>query len=145
MDSRLVLVGRYPISICMACIMHMVWAVGLMLEPGAINATGLYTVLIVARDTITASAVFGSVAILAMVGLRTGWDRALGVLLILPQQIILWFSVVGAAHAMYLGQFADGVQRAHWFLIVDQLPVILIAVGHTAALLFIAENRHGGS
>jgi hypothetical protein len=142
--QRTVLVGRYPITICIACIMHLIWTVGLLIDADAIQATGLYTVLIVAQDAFGAALIFGGVAILACIGLHIGWNRTLGVFLILPQQVVLWFSVVGALHAMYLGQFADGVQRAHWFLIVDQIPVVLIAVGHTAALLFIAENRHGG-
>ncbi len=45
---------------------------------------------------------------------------------------------------MVLGQFADGIQRSHWFLIVDQIPIILIALGHTTALLVIAGNRGHG-
>lgn len=138
-----IMVGRYPITICMACVMHLIWMTGLLAEPGSINATGLYTVLIIARDTTVAAFIFAGVAALAIVGLAIG-KRGAGVFLILPQQIVLWFSVIGALHAMYLGQFADGIQRPHWFLIVDQIPVVLIAIGHTAALLFIAENRYAG-
>jgi TM2 domain-containing membrane protein YozV len=87
--------------------------------------------------------VFLGVASLAMIGLAAR-NRHLRVYLILPQQLILWFSVVGAAHAMYLGQFADGIQRAHWFLVVDQVPIVLIALGHTVALLFIASDQAHG-
>lgn len=139
MDSTSI--SRYPISICVACAMHFIWAIGLAVEPTAINATGLFTVLIIARDSYIAAALYGLVAVMAMIGVmskRPEWR----VLLILPQQIILWFSVVGAVHAMYLGQFADGVLRERWFLIVDQVPVVLITLGHTAALLFIAEHRN---
>lgn len=132
-------ISRYPVSVCVACTMHAIWSLGLVLEPTAINATGLHTVLVIAREPIYASFLFAIVAFLAVLGViaRETWRR---VIFMLPQQIVLWFSVVGAAHAMYLGQFADGVERGHWFLIVDQIPVILIAAGHTAALLFIAER-----
>lgn len=135
------LIGRYPISITIACVMHLIWAVGLGIEPGSINATGLHAVLVLARSPEMAAFIFASVATLAMFGVAFH-HPGLRVALILPQQGVLWFSVIGATNAMYLGQFADGVQRAHWFLIVDQIPVVLIAIGHTAALLFIAERGH---
>jgi hypothetical protein len=143
MDSSTIMVGRYPISICMACVLHVIWAVGLWVEPASIHATGLYTVMVIARDTTIAALIFAGVAVLATIGLASK-RHAVQVAMILPQQIVLWFSVVGALHAMYLGQFADGVQRAHWFLIVDQVPVVLITLGHTAALIFIAERRNAG-
>lgn len=137
------MVGRYPISICTACLMHIVWSVGLVLQPDAIHATGLHTVLVIAREPIYAAFIFGLVAFLAMVGIAAE-NIAARVTMILPQQIVLWFSVVGAMRAMYLGEFADGTVRAHWFLVVDQIPVVLIALGHTAALLLIAERSHVG-
>lgn len=117
----------------------MIWAVGLYMEPAAINATGLHTMLTITHSPIAAAATFGGVAALAFMGLfaRRRWLCAL---LLLPQQAALWVSVVGAANAMAMGAFADGVQRTHWFLIVDQVPIILIALGHTAALLLLAER-----
>lgn len=134
--------SRYPISICVACLMHMIWSIGLVFDHDAIHATGLQTVLVIAREPIWAAFLFGTVAFLAFLGIvvHQTWVR---VILILPQQVVLWFSVVGAGHAMYLGQFADGTIRSHWFLIVDQVPVILIAMGHTAALLMLAERGDG--
>lgn len=134
-------ISRYPISICVACVMHAIWAIGLALEPSSINATGLFTVMIIANDPLAAAAIYGAVATLAILGVMSSRTE-LRVILITPQQVILWFSVVGAIHAMYLGQYADGVQRAHWFLIVDQIPVVLVSIGHTAALLLIAERRN---
>lgn len=134
---------RYPaIAVLTACAMHLIWSIGLVLEPHAINATGLHTVLVVAQEPIYAAFLFGLVAMLAIVGVvkPNPFER---VMWMLPQQAILWFSVVGAGNAMYLGQFADGIQRSHWFLIVDQIPVVLIAVGHTAAMLYIAERGDG--
>lgn len=136
------LIGRYPITIVITIMMHAVWSIGLMFDQEAINATGLHTVLLLARHPAVAAFLFGAVAISAAGGLVIK-QRYLRVFLILPQQLILWFSIVGAGYAMFLGQFADGIQRAHWFLIVDQIPVVLIALGHTAALLLIAENGHG--
>jgi hypothetical protein len=129
----------YPITVCITIALHVIWAVSLVIDPTAINATGLRTMLLVARDTDMAAAIFAAVAVAATVGLISK-GRFLRVLLILPQQAVLWFSVMGAINAMWLGQFADGVQRSHWFLIVDQMPVVLIALGHTLALLLIADR-----
>lgn len=132
-----------PISVCIAIALHLVWTVGLYMEPSAINATGLHTMLTIAHSPRTAAIIFGMVAFLACMGLfvRRRW---LSVCLLLPQQAALWVSVVGAVSAMMLGEFADGIQRAHWFLIVDQVPIVLIALGHTMALLTLAESDRGG-
>ena len=136
------LIGRYPIIICVTIVMHFVWSISVGIDPGAVHATALHTVMTVAGNPAVAALIFGSVAMVAALGL-TMRDRYVRVFFILPQQIVLWFSIVGAGHAMWLGQFADGVQRSNWFLIVDQIPVVLIALGHTAALLLIAENGRG--
>ena len=134
------MLGYYPVVICVTIALHLIWALGLAMEPAAINATALHTLLVIAKSPHMAAAIYAGVAMLAIVGMAAP-SRYARVILILPQQAVLWFSVVGAAYAMFLGQFADGVQRAHWFLIVDQVPVILIAVGHTAALLLIAGDK----
>lgn len=138
------LVGRYPLSVCIACALHLVWAVGLLHQPDAIHATGLYTIMAISGDSVTiAAAIFAAVAVLASVGLVFRPTSGLyAAIFILPQQVVLWFSMVGAAHAMWLGVYADGVARTSWFLIVDQLPIVLIAFGHMAALLFIAAEHH---
>lgn len=130
---------KLPISVCTAIALHLIWAVGLMFEPSAIHATGLHTMLVIAHSPMMAGIVFASVALLALVGIVSK-VRWLCVWLLLPQQAALWVSVVGAANAIFMGQFADGVQRSSWFLLVDQVPVVLIALGHTTALLLIAER-----
>ena len=136
------IVGRYQVIICVAIVMHMIWAFGLAIDQEAINATGLHTLLVVAHLPSVAAVIYCGVATLATVGLSLR-QTPFTVFLILPQQVVLWFSIVGALHAMYLGQFADGVQRDNWFLIVDQIPVVLIGFGHTVALLFLAGRiRH---
>jgi hypothetical protein len=131
---------RYPVIVGVAIMLHLIWASGLWMQPAAIHATALYPILLVTHSSSVASLIFAIVAVLALTGLLiTGrWKRCL---FLLPQQAALWLSVTGSVHAMSLGQFADGVQRAHWFLIVDQIPVVLIAMGHTFALMLISENN----
>lgn len=130
----------YPTVVGIAVALHAIWAIGLVFDPDAIHATALHAMLAVTGAALPAAGVFAAVATLAAVGMMTG-RMPVRVILILPQHVVLWISVAGAVYAMWLGQYADGVARDHWFLIVDQVPVVLIACGHTAALLFIAAER----
>ena len=132
----------YPIIICVTIAMHLSWAAGLMIEPSVIQATALHTLLRATGSPQIAAFIYGGVAVLATVGLLSPW-RPIRVWLILPQQIVLYlFSVSGVTYAIFLGEFADGTVRTHWFLVVDQIPVVLIAFGHSAALFLIA-GKHG--
>ncbi|MBX3579934.1 MAG: hypothetical protein KF723_22250 [Rhizobiaceae bacterium] len=130
----------YPTVVGIAIALHLIWAVGLIADPQAIHATALHAMLAVTGSSIASAGVFAAVATLAVVGM-VAHRVPVRVILILPQHLVLWISVAGEAYAMWLGQFADGTIRSHWFLIVDQVPVILIACGHTAALLFITAER----
>jgi hypothetical protein len=81
-------------------------------------------------------------AILAVYGMWFA-PRRTRVWLLLPQQFLLLVSGFAALHAMILGQFADGVVRAHTFLIADQSPILLVAIFHTVALVRIARDDYG--
>ncbi len=133
-------IGRYPISICMAIAMHLVWTAGLLVEPSALLATGPHALVLITSNAKLAASVLFVVASMALIGVAAFTPR-LRILLLLPQQVILWFSLIGATNAMWLGMFADGTERSHWFLVVDQVGVVLVALGHTAALLLIARGE----
>jgi len=76
------------------------------------------------------------VAIAALTGLIAKFRSPITSLMcMLPQQSLLIISAVGTVHAIYLGQFADGVTRSRFFIASDQLPAILAAVGHTISML----------
>jgi hypothetical protein len=137
------LIGRYPLSICIAIGMHFIWSIAIGIDPEAVDATAVHTMLSVPGiNYALAAMIFGAVATMAAIGMVLRGTKA-RVLFILPQQMVLWFSFVGVTHAMWLGAFADGVVRSHWFLIVDQVPVVLITLGHTAALLLLASDGRG--
>lgn len=136
----------YPTIVAVATIMHLVWAVGLMADPLAHTATPIHTLieflsLVLTSDDVDiyAAVVFVSVAFLAICGLIKSNPLIRGGL-ILPQHLVLWVSAGGAVYAMWTGQYADGVIRSHWFIIVDQIPILLITLGHSAALLFILDK-----
>jgi hypothetical protein len=111
----------------------------LSFDPAAGNATAVHTLLNFIPTSSAIAAYFG-VAALATIGLfcRRNIVKAL---CMLPQQFIMMVSSGGALLSMWLGQFADGVQRPHAFLIADQAPAIIAAILHTYAIIMIAQNR----
>ena len=130
----------YPVVVGMAIVLHLVWSAGLIFQPASIHATAIHAMLAITGSPIATAGVFAAVATLAAVGLLEA-TPTVRVVLIMPQHVALWVSVAGVVYAMWLGAFADGTVRDHWFLIVDQMPVVLIAIGHHVALLFVATER----
>lgn len=131
----------YPTVVGITVALHLVWATGLFFNPSSIHATALHAMFTLTGDPFLGAIIFGTVALLAVLGLMAHEVRD-QVLLILPQHTVLWVSAVGAGWAMYSGQYADGTERDHWFIVVDQVPIILLALGHTVALVFISRRNH---
>lgn len=125
--------------ICYAIALHFVWAFLLIYDPGTVNATpvhALYRIfagLSYYPDNFLAGICFFCSA-LATLGLAT--SRPWLVVLLIPQQVLLLMSATGAFEAMWLSQFADGVFRSRGFIIADQIPAVIAAVGHTVAIIF---------
>lgn len=137
----------YPTVVGVAVGMHFVWAIGIFLDPESVHATGPHALLAFAElfgcgsNTVALiCAVVGTLAAIGMV-IDGRWRR---LAFIAPQHVVLWISSAGAMNAMYLGQFADGVQRTSWFLVVDQCLVILVAIGHLVAGGYLLRGlKHG--
>jgi hypothetical protein len=77
-------------------------------------------------------------ATMACLGFRMK-NKIDNVLMLLPQQLLLYLSAGGAIEAIWRGHFADGVERSHAFLLVDQCPLVLIAFFHSWALMLILK------
>lgn len=121
-----------------AILLHLTWAISLFFDPAAGNATAVHTLLNFASNDF-AVAIYAVVGGFAILGLfhRKGVAKPL---YLLPQQFVLMVSAGGSLWAMWLGQFADGVQRSHTFLIADQSPAVIAAVLHTYAIFMIAHD-----
>ena len=129
------LIVWFPISVLIASGMHFVWAAGLMLDPAAANATAVHALLLAATTPFVAASLLIIVALSALVGVfMPAKIGAWRVLLMLPQSAILIMSSTGAGYAMLQRSFADGVQRPAWFIIVDQIPIIMITLGYIIAI-----------
>jgi hypothetical protein len=134
------LFGR-PLSIVvmMAVAQHLCLAVALMTDTAALNATGLHAIYLLIRPPGVTAAVLIAASCCSVVGVwcEVPWI----VLLLIPQQILLLLSATGAFEAMWLGQFADGVVRPNAFIVADQIGGVLLAVGHTVAIIAHARRR----
>lgn len=121
------------IMVLFAITLHLFWASCLLIDlsPLGVNAINALHRFIQPPPLLIATLV--SVAVLAGIGIfhRNRW----AVLLLIPQQIILFMSASGALQSAWLGQFADGVMRPHTFIATDQIYSILLAVFHTVAIM----------
>ena len=131
--------GR-PISIMIlsAVILHLVWAVTLLVDASGVGATAVSALHRIVPMPFLPWVIIGcGMLAIAAVAARPLWF----VLLLIPQQILLMISASGAIDAIWLGQFADGVLRSRAFLMVDQSYSIILMLGHTAAIFTYAYGR----
>lgn len=75
------------------------------------------------------------VVALAGIAMWRGLEDRISFIFLIPQQYVLTYSAVAAGQAIWLGQYGDGVLRPSLFIAADQLPVILIAVFHSLAII----------
>lgn len=129
------------IMVLYATAIHVVWMIALASDSRSMWTTALYTLVTWLGGPEKAAAALFLAALLAAVGLFRCRNRVLTVALLIPQQVFLYASALGAGTAMYYGMFADGVERAHWFIIADQSHTILMALAYTAAILSVARAR----
>lgn len=126
----------FSLMILYAVILHIAWAVCAWVDPSAVNSTALAAVHDI-FGTLGTPLVCLGVALAALAAFRIE-EPYPALLLMLPQQAIMTVSALGAAHAIYISQFADGVLRPRGFIAADQLPAIIGAVGHTIAVVHAA-------
>lgn len=132
------------IMVLFAIALHYVWAVSLYVDSESMNATALYAIQkwighFGQHATLVALPIVATVALFGLF-VRPMWF----VIFLIPQQILLTMSAVGALEAIWISQFADGVVRSRGFLVADQSYSILASIGHTAAIFFHAWGRWNG-
>ena len=123
---------RAPLVIIYAICLHLIWAVLLIGDHAVkkITAVAAFTVYVYYPWGAIA---FWLVAVLAIVGLLT--PGRWGVVLMLPQQCMLFLSAGGALAAMWAAHFPDGYVASRAFIAADQSPAVLIAILHTWAIV----------
>ena len=124
--------GAFSTMVLYAVGLHLIWAFCGLSSPTAFDSTALSALYRLA-GTFTPLACF-TVALMA-VGAMFCHKPLRMVGLMLPQQALLVVSGIGAAKAVYLGSFPDGVIRSHEFILSDQAPALLAVLTHTCAIL----------
>jgi len=112
-----------------AIILHWVWGIMLLSSNSPLNITAIHAMT---QMHMSSAPVVGILyllsALLAVVALAA--PRIVGAILLIPQQLLLTVSAIGALMAMFSGSFADGVIRPIPFLVADQAPAVVAAVCH---------------
>lgn len=119
--------------------LHLCWAIIILFDESAVNATAvnaLFRYIDPPRLLAGSVAAAAFLALYAMLAPGT-WT----LLLLLPQQVLLMMSAAGAVEAIWASQFADGAIRPHGFIAADQIYSIIVAIGHTAAIIMQARRR----
>lgn len=119
------------VGYCVA--LHLSWATIIFINPAALDATALSPLEQLFRSPELSAILLVIVALQATGALFCPFPW--NVWLLLPQQGMLLLSSSSVIAAVYLGQFADGVERPHAFILADQLHIILAGFGHAVAII----------
>jgi hypothetical protein len=122
-----------PLVVWGTTLLHAVIASMLLIDPAAAQSTAPAEVVQYLGRVPAATAMFAASALAVFVMLRAPGEWSL--VLLMPQQILLYVAAWGGLQAVVDGQYADGVLRPYAFILTDQLPVMLLALLHTLAIL----------
>ena len=130
---------RTPPIFWLVCCLHAAWGLCLLASADPLGITALYVLRsfnhFAVGSTLLASSALAALRIYARIEGRRGFA------LLLPQELLLSTSAIGAAYRAYIHAYADGVPRPFFFIMPDQLPIIAIFVIHSAMLVY--QHREG--
>jgi hypothetical protein len=130
-----VAIGRYVILL--ASLLHVGWAVLLVINAAAGHSTPVSILTRVFGGAYRASVVLVICAVMAMVfpfKQHRMSNLAMAGLLI-PQQVLLFMSAGAGLYAAATQRYADGIVRGHEFILADQLPIIILALLYSVVIL----------
>jgi hypothetical protein len=140
MKEVTVLYHQTPLIAWYALILHAFWAITLAVDPVSRNATALNALVKVFGNF--TMGVLISIVILTLIGLFWVRKRISTILLLIPQQLILFIAAEGSLMAVYRGTYADLVVRPRMFIAADQAPIILTAIFYTMAMIQVARSKY---
>ncbi len=125
-----------------AIIWHWIAAVCLFLSDDPLKVTAIYSASIAENAIVTSFAYFFAslFAFFAMLRDKADWKH---LLLVAPQQTLLFMSAWGSWEAIKLSHYADGTEVSRYHMITDQSVFILLALGHFVSMIypFVANNK----
>lgn len=127
--------------ICYAALVHLTWAITLLISASPANITALADLATVGLHHYTLSGICAFAALAALFSDKLT-SQLWQVVSLLPQQTLLIFGAWGSLEAIMSGSFADGVKRPVEFLAADQGRNIILLVAHTFAIMCVNKNEH---
>lgn len=124
---------RISLLICSAIVLHFFWAAMIAVDQASLNANALSILYRYVHEPMALAVILcgSSACAIASLVIRSPTTA----LMLIPQQLILMASASNSVDAIWLGRFADGVTRSHAFIAADQVYAIILAIGHTLALV----------
>ncbi len=122
------------ITIIMVTVMDVISGVLVLTNPHQLLVARLAIFYMLFPQPVIGSLVLFIVAGLTILGLRLNSPQK-RFLCFLPQQLILFIKVIAVVDAVVLQHYADGIIRPWPFILVDQLPILVLAIGYFFAIL----------
>ena len=144
------MIGPRPLTACAvvmyAALLHVIEAIIVMLSSAADASLPIAALLWVIPNRVL---VVGTMMLSSLMGISaiSGKPRLTAkevIFLLLPQQILLFFTAAGAWLAVWHGGYPDGVLRSTLFITADQLPRGMFSLIHLTSLTSLALH-HGGT
>ena len=127
-------ISSYAI-VMQAALLHLIQALILLGSRSADGSIGLHSLLVLIPDPgcLAAALIASSTAALVVLTRR---DLApwLTIILLTPQQVLLFTTAIAAWLAVWHGSYADGVVRSSLFITADQLPRGMFSLVHLTAM-----------
>ncbi len=115
-------------------IIHGAWGIALL--QATLQTTGIDLMMHLCGGNVLAGLAFIAAGMLASISTwSTFEDPMTHIALLMPQQFLMFVSMVGAMQSMFLGRFADGIVRPPMFIFVDQVWLIVLCIAHVAAIV----------
>ena len=129
--------SRSELLFHIAMVSHLVMGIDLFVggEPAAWATAVATSLAICAGEPYLLGVLYVLASLCVLVSEWRDREDAPGLALYTPQQFFMLASAFGAARAMLLSQFADGVLRPRPFIISDQHLWLFIGLAHTMALV----------
>jgi hypothetical protein len=132
--------GKYVILT--ASLLHIGWAVLLLVDEQAGGSTPLHILLGICGGRYRTAFVLALVAVAAMAFpfVQTPISNVSVVLMLMPQQVLLLISSGAGIRAAAYGHYADGVARSGAFILADQMPMVLLSLLYIVMVLQVAAG-----
>jgi hypothetical protein len=135
------------VAICTVSLMHVVQSLMISVWPASGNATPLRALLYVSEgfgidsDWVVVTLLILS-ALLGLTGalLRLGYIR---LMMFVPQHFFLGVMAIGGLYAAWEGQYLDGTVMPWSHILSDQMPVTVLFLVHSSAILRRARDPNG--